>query len=120
MTREQAIRECKKRWGKKFLYRVGQSISSPQVRAVETARSNVITAEVKDINDDIAKRLRETPWYQELTAKKVALLKERQELKHLHYYKFQVGHEQFGCFLIEGEGDTWEEAFAAVDRKAGK
>jgi hypothetical protein len=34
------------------------------------------------------------------------------------YYRFRVGYVHGGfCFSVQGEGDTWEEAFAQADKR---
>ena len=44
-----------------------------------------------------------------------------QKTKLLHIiktgYKYKVGLECFGFWASEGQGDTWEEAFADADRR---
>jgi hypothetical protein len=60
-------------------------------------------------------------WYQELRAKQREYRDQirKHEGNALHY-RFDVGREtSFGFVEVLGSGDTWEEAFAKADERAG-
>jgi len=118
MTNQQAVAKAKKRWGKTFYVRNSGHFSSPEQR--KTALDAVLNAraEIKRIEEEVARRLAELDWYQEL-------LKQRRECRQqisntegdAHHYRFSVGRASGLFNEIMGQGDTWEEAFAAADRR---
>jgi len=119
MTREQAQREAKRRWGAKAKLTAGERQTSPERRQAAKDRRDAIDAEREAIKADIARRLAELPWYAEAQARLHALYVERRPLEfEPHHYRFRVGTSNGLFNTILGEGDTWEEAFAAADRKA--
>lgn len=118
MTREQAQREAVKRWGKSADIRAHESISSPERRAVADGEYQKAKAELETIESEIRERLAACDWYQELTRKRTEARKRKEATVWARIYrKFAVGSSHGIGFHIEGEGDTWAEAFAAADRK---
>ena len=119
MTRDQAMREARKRWGKNAIIEMrNQGVSSPEAREEATAKRDahqaVYEALVKEKND----RLAQLDWLQELNAqiKAVGKLKSDESWR-THYYRFSVGNSMLGlAFMVQGQGDTWEEAFAKVKK----
>lgn len=117
MTRQQAIKESRKRWGQRSLARAYETMSSPEKRATaaEAVRTN---RERRDaIDREVQARLNALDWYQALMAERKKCSQTIRETEGLAtYYKFCVGHVDIG-FHVEGWGDTWEEAFAMADAK---
>ncbi len=119
MTNEQAQREAKKRWGKSFFIRNGESFSSTEKRDKNRDQYQAATKEIASIEAEIKRRLSELDWYQELRTRQVTLRKEANNAQaNCLYYRFTVG-KCGGVFNeILGQGDTWEEAFAKADKRA--
>lgn len=116
MTNQQAIAKAKKRWGAKFSVRAGQSFSSPERRT--QARDTVVQArdEIKQIDEEVARRLKELDWYQELQTRRRKCREHVSNTEGLaHYYRFSVGTQNGVFFSVAGQGDTWEEAFAKAN-----
>lgn len=118
MTREQALRQAVRRWGKRALIRANTNQSSPERRAAAIARRAQLKERRDAIDAEINERLSALDWYQQLIAERKALLDEQKSLTGTDYYKFAVGREEMGGFWIKGEGDTWEQAFEAADLRA--
>jgi seryl-tRNA synthetase len=120
MTREQAAREAKKRWGKRAHIRADEKLSSPEKRAAAKTQTDALKARRDAIDKEIAERLAALDWYQALKAERRDVSQRLDNVRwETHYYRFGVG-ELFVGFHVHGEGDTWEQAFAAADaRKAG-
>lgn len=115
MTNQQAASKAKRRYGKRFYVRAGESFSSPERR--EKARDTVVDAraEVKRIDEEITRRLSVLDWYQDLRKQRSELTKRINNTEgNARYYRFHVGKS--GGLL--GSGDTWEEAFAQADKRA--
>lgn len=120
MTREQAQRQAVKRWGKRAYIRAENGLSSPEARAAASERWASTSTELEAVEKELANRLKACDWYQELTGKIRNLRKAKSEQGWFrHYYKFAVGELHIG-FHVEGQGDTWEEAFAQADAKRTK
>jgi hypothetical protein len=119
MTRGQAIARLRKLWGARATYRVGERLSSPDARASQLAARKQIAAAREAIRNVIDRRLAATDWYQELRAEERALTNELKTLDVLPYYRFTIGYRDrvLGFFHVEGQGDTWEQAFNAAERK---
>ncbi len=119
MTREQAIKEARNRWGKAGIARASETLSSPERRTTQSDRNTALKARREAINAELAERLNALPWY-------VALIKERAEVAkelsstqwNAHYFKFQVGKDLGYAFHVSGSGDTWEQAFAQADARS--
>jgi hypothetical protein len=117
MTRDIALREAQKRWGKRAMIRAGDKVTSAYRR--EIARAGAIR--VKEQQDELIRerdeRLKALDWLQQMNTEIAALGKQRNELLALsHHYKFSVGSVDniIGAFHIKGQGDTWEAAFDAA------
>lgn len=121
MTNQQAAAKAKKRWGKVAYARNGGSMSSPERRA--EARQIVLDAraEIKEIGEEITRRLNELDWYQELVGKRREAQKRVSKTEgYAHYYRFSVGKRSGFFNEIVGQGDTWEEAFAMAEGKENR
>lgn len=118
MTREQAHREARKRWGKDAYARANVESSSPEKREAGRTERETLKARREAIDKEIDDRLKATDWYVALKAERAQIVK-RMQHTYGSYYKFAVGHLSLGglAYCIEGEGDTWEEAFAKADAK---
>lgn len=119
MTRDQAMARLRKAYGKRAYATIGKEISSPEKRAAASDRLLTLRLDVEAIDAEIKRRLEETPWYVELKAKRKALNDERNKIGGFGYYKFRVGFVDnvIGAFNVMGEGDTWEEAFEAAEKR---
>lgn len=116
MTREQAVKRLQKLYNSKAYWRVGQSISSPERRQEAREKRDANKTRIKAINDEIAQRLSELPWYMALIDEKRTLMNDRAE-GWMGYYKFSVGINK-GLFIeITGHGDTWEQAISEAEAK---
>jgi hypothetical protein len=117
MTNQQAASKAKKRWGKAFYIRNSESMSSPESRDKSRERYKKSKAEADAIEDEIRRRLSELDWYQELLKRKRELRKESENAQgRALYYRFSVGKSNGMFTTILGQGDTWEEAFAAAEK----
>lgn len=120
MTRDQAMREAKKRWGKNALIRVSAlGVSSPEARAAGTAAHLERKQRYEELKAEKEARLAALDWLRELNDKIAEAGKEmRNNQWKQSYYRFSVGTNILGfAFGVEGEGDTWEEAFEKASRK---
>jgi hypothetical protein len=118
MTREQAIREGRKRWGKRAIVRAGEALSSPEQRAEAMDRLKRNRARRDEIDREVQARLNTLDWYRAAQAERKACLQEVSQTQGwASYYKFSVGLDIGIAFSVEGQGDTWEEAFAKADPK---
>ena len=120
MTRDQALKEARKRWGDKAIIRAYDSLSSERKRETAAALFDEAKARIEAIDAEIKARLEALDWYQALLAERRLLVKQKQDnLGEKLYKKFAVGKDSSGiAFHVCGQGDTWEEAFAEADRKA--
>lgn len=120
MTRDKAIREAVKRWGKRALIRANERISSPERREVAQAAFTQAKDRITAIDAEIDERLAALDWLQALKAERRELVdRKRRDAYDMTYYKFNVGSTDriLGAFWIAGSGDTWELAFADADTK---
>lgn len=121
MTREQALKEARKRFGKDARIQVYDKCSSPEARGDALATVKAARARIEAIEAEIAERLKALDWYQALRAEQKA---ERETIKSIGnaamYYKFNVGKVSnvggLSFYHVDGQGDTWEQAFAQADR----
>jgi hypothetical protein len=120
VTRAQALKAAKKRWGKRALVRANDALSSPERRDEARTRTIALRSRRTAIEAEIAERLAALDWYQALRAEQRAVAAELDRVNvRQSYYKFAVGRASLGGFVfsIEGEGDTWEDAFAKADAR---
>jgi hypothetical protein len=118
MTNAQAEREARKRWGKSFFIRNGESFSSTEKREKNRDQYQAATKEIASIETEIKRRLSELDWYQALRTRQQALRKEANNAQgNALYYRFTVGKCGKLFNEILGQGDTWEEAFAKADSR---
>ena len=97
-----AIVEAKKRWGKNWSVRDdGKSrASTPELRAAGHAEAQRLNAIPKDQRGPEWRDARDAAFSQAMR------------------YRYSVGKVVMGLFFsVEGQGDTWTEAFSAADRK---
>jgi hypothetical protein len=119
MTREQALAQARKRWGKTAYIRAydGIGLSSPESREEATARLRARRERVKAIDAEIDARLATLDWYVALKDERKMLTKGiSEEGWQASHYKFLVGTCNGIGFAVQGQGDTWEEAFRAADK----
>ena len=110
MNTKQALKEAIRRFGKNAAVRDdGKACAStPDARKLAHDEIMRLNAQRKDASLD-----------------KVALKEideaRRQLFGPANRYRFTVGHVAMGMFFsVEGQGDTWELAFAQVDEKAAR
>jgi hypothetical protein len=101
MTKSQALKEAVKRWGKN---------AAVQDKGKERASTPERRAEAKA-------RLRQFNALPE--GEKKVRRKERDHwLTETYRYRYTVGFIAHGiAFAVQGDGDTWEEAFASADER---
>ena len=121
MTREQALKKAQKLWGKHARIEIGQRLSSPEDRAKNTADRADINARIDALKETYNTWLQAQPEHQLFRATLKQLFAQRDRVPS-HYYKFRVGHTGMGgmFYHVEGQGDTWEEAFANADPEKRK
>lgn len=118
MTRQQAEKEARKRWGRKAMIRAGSAISSPEKRAEAKQRLQANKERRDAIDREVAERLKAMDWYQALMVERKSCLDAIRDSSGWNvYYKFSVGRDVGIAFAVDGRGDTWEEAFARADGK---
>jgi hypothetical protein len=117
MTRDQAIKQAIKRWGKRAIVRACQTLSSPEKRADAGERFRAAKDRIDAIDAEIKDRLAALDWYQSLTTERRMLrLAQNVAAAERCHYKFAVGRDTGIAFHVCGQGDTWEQAFAAADQ----
>jgi hypothetical protein len=122
MTRDQALRQAVKRWGKSAYVQARERLSSPESRAAAGDTVKAARARIDAIDVEIRERLALLDWYQALQAERKA---ERAKMAavgaNAMYYKFSVGKVSnvggMAFYSVGGQGDTWEQAFAQADGK---
>ena len=116
MTREQASKAAAKRWGKRAMWRVEEKSSSPERRESARAEAAELKAKADALSAEIKRRLDALDWLTEMNAERLRLRKaaDRAGWGAMHY-KFTVGENVGYAFVVKGQGDTWEEAFAKAD-----
>lgn len=112
-----ALAEARKRWGKDAHVRQYPKTRDEIPR--DEARQIMLAARdrVKAIDAEIADRLKALDWYQALMAERVAKRKEADNAQAWAlYFRCTVGTLSAFAFHVKGQGDTWDEAFAAADK----
>lgn len=113
MTREQAMKEARKRWGARAMIRAHERLSSPEQREAAAAEVRAMKDRRDAIEREINERLAALDWYQQLTAERKDVVKNIEQNRWRQaYYKFAVGSDMGFAFHVRGSGDTWEQAFA--------
>jgi hypothetical protein len=107
MTRNEAFAELERRWGKNARCEVGNTLSSPERRQAAADQAQPLEAE----RDALRAR------YEDIRRQLTSIDTRRR------YHKFVVGFVRnpgaaLEMFMVEGKGDTWEEAFADADTKS--
>lgn len=117
MTREQAQREGRKRWGVKSIVRAHESLSSPERRAEADVLFQTAKNRIEAIDKEVDDRIKAMEWYQVLQAERKVMRGQKEaNMWQRSYHKFSVGYNSMGiAFHVSGEGDTWEEAFQKAD-----
>ena len=118
MTREEAKRQAARRWGKRSYWQVGTEQSSPERRSEVQAIADGARAERAALEAELKRREEEAGIPALRGQIKAAGERFREAaLGGAVYYRFRVGFTDsiIGAFNVCGEGDTWEEAFAAAD-----
>lgn len=122
MTEKQAMREAKKRWGKKAYIESRLGASDTHARERAHAELKIARDHREAIGMEVIRRLRATPWWLEMEEQQKKLTDEIKTLQSKAMsYRFQVGALGLMgmAFCVRGQGDTWEEAFARASRPIG-
>lgn len=109
MTKAQAWKAARQRWGKRAIIEHRHSALLESDKLPLRARHKAIKAE-----------LAATPRSSETQAKRSALLREERELfGQLITDRCNVGNlmDILNAFHVMGSGDTWEQAFAKADER---
>lgn len=100
MNRSQALKQAVGRWGKKAAVRDEGRKTSPEIRAASLKRLAELRAMPEPRSPEVRKEIKE----------------------HLGAgldYRYSVGYvggiAGFSFFSVQGQGDTWEEAFAKAE-----
>jgi hypothetical protein len=118
MTRQQAQREAQKRWGARGIVRAGEALSSPEKRATAKQALDCGKTRRDAIDKEVQDRLNAEDWYRALMAERKQCIEQIKGASGWNcYYKFAVGKDAGIAFHVDGQGDTWEEAFAQADGK---
>lgn len=113
MTRPQAEKLARAKWGKRAIIRVEGELSSPEKRAAAMVKLHEAKDRRTAIDKEIAERLSQLDWYVALVAERKQVCKTVSDQSYyVSRYKFTVGYDSGLAFHVEGYGDTWEEAFA--------
>ncbi|HEX7330355.1 MAG TPA: hypothetical protein VF290_02580 [Pyrinomonadaceae bacterium] len=116
MTNQQAMKQAAKRWGKQAMIENNGHFSSPERRTAAGEEAKTARSRIKEIDREIADRLKALDWYQALTSERRELQKVASSSSSLALrYRFQVGRNTGLFFEVLGSGDTWEEAFKQAD-----
>lgn len=105
MNSKQAMTQARARWGKKAAVQDSGKETSEAIR-------KAASAEVERLRATLTKEQQKEPANRKLI----------RDLSNVSCnFRYQVGSVQsiagvFSAFLISGQGDTWEEAFARADR----
>lgn len=119
MTRDQALRQAQKRWGKRAAIRAEGELSSPEKRAAAKERKDTLRSQKAELEAEITRR-EVAAGIPEVRAQIQALSKPiTSEMWESMRYRFTVGSVDgvIGAFHVKGQGDTWEQAFDAADAK---
>lgn len=117
MTKEQALKQATRRWGKKAFVRMNPSVSSPERRAAAKEKLDAARAEKEAIEKELNERLAACDWFQDLTQRKREATKRIDAARgEALYQRFAVGEMNTLFAHVKGTGDTFEEAFAEADK----
>jgi hypothetical protein len=118
-NRKEAAAKAKKRWGKSYAIRNSGHMSSPEMRQSASLTVRTARAEMNRIEEEIQSRLKDCDWYQELRGQQ---REQRERIRKTEgtsmHYRFSVGSQNGLFFSVQGQGDTWEEAFQKADSKS--
>jgi len=121
MTRQEAFKKLQKLFGKKALYRVHTELSSPEKRQQAREAMEALRAKHEDVKvrrDARQKELLADPTYQELVVEARALYQALDRARgEMSYYKFSIGTNEGFAYMVEAQGDTWEQCFEELERK---
>lgn len=122
MERSVAIKKLGNLLGKSFGYRVDPKAPDRDEREEARAKLKDATSKRDDLSKQMDERkmelLRGDEEYQRLRAEHTEARKERDALASTaHRYRFTVGKSNSIFFVVEAQGDSWEEVIAAVSKK---
>jgi hypothetical protein len=127
LTREQAIRKLKAIIGPRAMWRVSEGISSPEKRQRYHARTSTAEADRKAASAAMSARAAEVcaadAEYQRLKASYDEARKAASETRYRDDesgYKFTVGKDAVYAFVVEAQGDTWEEVISKLEQQKVK
>ena len=108
MNANQALAQARKRWGKRAMIEDSKRDSSEKIRAEAKT-------ELERLRATLTKEQQQEPENRKLI---------RELASKTWRYRYRVGSFSdfcgLGAFLVNGEGDTWEAAFAKADGRNKK
>lgn len=106
MTQRAAFAEAVKRWGKNAGIRDEPKLASTPAQRAEYSRLYQANRELLKATTDVEEKRRLRAIERDLAGRP-------------HHHRYTIGHIAMGglFFMVEGQGDTWEECFAAHDRR---
>lgn len=103
MNIRSALKAAQKRWGKRAMVQDAKHPSDAETQAKASA-------ELKRLRDTLTETERYERRKEIMALRDVAL-----------YYRYSVGYVAMGAFFsVEGQGHTWEEAFAKADEREAR
>lgn len=125
MTRAQAIRKLRKEVGPKAFFEVRTSAPDKDARAVLSDYVRTLNAERTRLDAALETRRAEVlnadPQYVQLRDARAVVNADLKTTFNRLGYRFTIGVvSELGFGHIEGQGDTWEEAFADRAKRKGQ
>lgn len=122
MDRSTAIKKLTKMFGKSFGYRIDEKAPPPEERAATRTELPATTEKMNRLRDQRDARaaaiLKADSEYQALnSAYKIARVEKEKLASKLYRHKITVGTSDGMFFMVEAEGDSWEEIFAKLDKE---
>ena len=122
MTRAQALTKLKKMYGKKAYATINQKAPTTSKREEAAELLPALRARRDSLRASLESRrvyvLGQDVEYQTLLSQVTEARKEMDAaLSVSDSYKFRVGYMELGAFHIQGEGDTWEQAFEKAEAR---
>jgi hypothetical protein len=120
MTRTEALKAARRLFGKGASVSEGRHPSSPEAREQALQKARAARWRVAEIDNELAERLAQLPWYAALTA-------ERRKMQEAHkdgqgwamYYRCRVGVANSMYVEHKSEGDNWQEAIDKAQAARG-
>ena len=120
MTRSDALRKLTRLYGKRAYSRVLPQQTSPERRSYAMDELRELRAKRAEVKARMEAWLRSQADYQQMLQDLAALSRLCREVEQSGdggAYKFTIGRSVGWANEVTGCGDTWEEAFAAAERR---